>query len=412
MRGTGGGGMAITGTTTRAVNGLAVRWAETRESRTAGGAASPADEGTVFSPVGVWPLLALLADGAHGAARAELAEAVGLPAEECATAARELLRGLATVRGLESALGLWTAPTVEVREPWAAGLPADAHGRLSGDPAVDQLELDTWAAKRTNGLIERMPIEVREDTQLVLASALALQTTWLRPFQEVPWAPTTGPWADRVLRGLSRTSELLDRVGVAETPDGHVTELRALGDTAVDVHLLLGEEHMTAGQVLRAGVGLLADRRRVVSGFRLPYGEPGPGLRVHRSPSTRPLPPLLTAETVAFDLQAQHDLLGLHQLFGLTTARDTREGHFPGISAAPLAIGSAQQSTMAKFAAEGFRSAAVTALGAVGSAPPKPRWITTEVRAVFDRPFAFLAVHRHSRLVLTAGWVTDPQPYG
>jgi serine protease inhibitor len=42
---------------------------------------------------------------------------------------------------------------------------------------------------------------------------------------------------------------------------------------------------------------------------------------------------------------------------------------------------------------------------------PDLRWITTGVQAVFDRPFGFLAVHRHSRLVLMAGWVTDPEPY-
>jgi hypothetical protein len=37
--------------------------------------------------------------------------------------------------------------------------------------------------------------------------------------------------------------------------------------------------------------------------------------------------------------------------------------------------------------------------------------VTTVVRAVFDRPFGFLAVHRETRLVLAAGWVTDPEPY-
>ncbi|MCX5423370.1 hypothetical protein [Streptomyces sp. NBC_00078] len=35
----------------------------------------------------------------------------------------------------------------------------------------------------------------------------------------------------------------------------------------------------------------------------------------------------------------------------------------------------------------------------------------TVVRAEFDRPFAFLAVHRETRLVLAAGWVTDPKPH-
>ncbi|MGW2672757.1 hypothetical protein ACWC5F_32580 [Streptomyces sp. NPDC001272] len=37
--------------------------------------------------------------------------------------------------------------------------------------------------------------------------------------------------------------------------------------------------------------------------------------------------------------------------------------------------------------------------------------MTTNVHAAFNRPFGFLAAHRLSRLVLAAGWVTDPQPY-
>lgn len=58
--------MRVTNATIRAVNGLTARWA------------GQASGGTVFSAAGVWPLLAFLADGAGGAARAELAEAVGL----------------------------------------------------------------------------------------------------------------------------------------------------------------------------------------------------------------------------------------------------------------------------------------------------------------------------------------------
>ena len=58
MRGAGGGGMPITGATTHAVNGLTARWAGVSSG------------GTVFSAAGVWPLLAFLADGARGPARA------------------------------------------------------------------------------------------------------------------------------------------------------------------------------------------------------------------------------------------------------------------------------------------------------------------------------------------------------
>lgn len=386
--------------TVRAVNGLTARWA---------GAST---DGTVFSAAGVWPLLAFLADGARGPARAELAQALGVPADRAAAAARELLAGLADAAGLDSALGLWTRRTLKLREEWAAGLPADAHGVLTGDPAVDQAEVDAWSAKRTNGLIERLPVQVRETTELVLASALALRTTWLRPFEERPVRPSAGPWQGRILRGLHRRSVRLDRVGVADGPGGRVTEVKVLGDHGVDVHLLLGEEHMTPGQVLGTGAAVLDGVRPLVKGVLLPHGPAGPGLRVEERPCATPQQPTLEVTTAAFEVRAHHDLLDLHGLFGLTTARDARQGHFPGISPAPLSVGAARQSVLARFDARGFEAAAVTAVAAApGGAPPAPRYTSTVVTAAFDRPFGFLAVHRETRLALAAGWVSEPTPF-
>lgn len=398
--------MRVTNATIRAVNGLTARWAEAvRPSAATGGS-------TVFSAAGAWPLLAFLADGAGGTARAELADAVGLPADRAAGAARELLAAMGSMRGLDSALGLWTKRTLELREQWEAGLPAEAHGVLTGDAAADKRALDAWAVKRTGGLIEEMPVPVGEDTEMVLATALALRTKWLRPFHEWPWMPEAGPWYGRELQGLRRESTLLDRVGVAETPEGHVTELRVLSDNAIDVHLLLGEEGMTPGQVLAAGVDILAGGRPVVPGPRLPYGDVGPGLRVVRERSTTPEPPTLEVRTVAYEVRAMHDLLDHHEVFGLTTARVRQlPGHFPGVSGFPLCIEAARQSAMARFGATGFEAAAVTAFGAAGAGVPELRWVTTRIQATFDRPFGFLALHRRTRLVLAAGWVMDPEPF-
>ncbi|MEU9572428.1 hypothetical protein AB0D62_21680 [Streptomyces massasporeus] len=198
---------------------------------------------------------------------------------------------------------------------------------------------------------------------------------------------------------------------MADTPRGCVTELKVLGNNALDVHLLLGEQAMTPGQVLGAGIGILAGRYAVVRGPQLPYGNVGPGLRVERMRCTRPEPPSLEVTTAAYHMNASHDLLKIHRLFGLTAARDTSSGHFPGISDFPLAIGSAEQSTMAKFGALGFEAAAVTAFDAVAGGLPDLRYVTTRISAAFDRPLGFLAPHRHTRLVLTAGWVTDPLPF-
>ncbi|MER8098458.1 hypothetical protein [Streptomyces goshikiensis] len=53
-------------------------------------------------------------------------------------AARELLAAMDAMWGLETGLGLWTRRTLELRKEWEAGLPADAHGVLTGDPAADR----------------------------------------------------------------------------------------------------------------------------------------------------------------------------------------------------------------------------------------------------------------------------------
>ncbi|MEU3978631.1 serpin family protein [Streptomyces sp. NPDC026672] len=393
--------MQVAHRTVAAVNGLTARWAGT------------AAGSTVFSAAGVWPLLGFLADGADGRARAELAAALGLPADEAADAARELLDALESMPGMAAALGLWTEGTLELREPWLKGLPAQAHGVLTKDLDACRRALDGWAHHRTGGLVERLPVALTEGALLLLASAFALHTDWPRPFTEVMRRPDAGPWRGRALLGLHRRGVRPDRAGVTSTRDGRVTVLKVPGDNGLDVHLLLGDEHMTPGQVLGAGVGVLERGLAVTSGCRLPYGTAGPGLSVTREPTDTPQPLALDMTTVAFDVRADHDLLALHGLFGLTSARDARQGHFPGVTPAPLAIGAAGQSAVARFGALGFRAAAVTAvMAAPGGVPPQPRYETTVVRAVFDRPFGFLAVHRETRLALTAGWVAEPAAYG
>ncbi|GAA4891545.1 hypothetical protein GCM10023237_06890 [Streptomyces coeruleoprunus] len=385
------------------MNRLTARWASN--------CAGPA--GTVFSATSLWPTLAFLADAAGGSARAELEDAVGLPAAEAAAEARGFLEAMGAIRGTRAALGLWTKAGLPLHADWTARLPAGAAGTFSGDPAADREILDAWVEERTGGLIRSMPVAVDEDTALVLAAAQTVRTRWLRPFHETALSPDGGPWQGRYLLGLRRATSLLDRVGVAETPDGPLTVLKVLGDTGVDVHLLLGEPDMTPGQVLGHGLGVLSGGGTAipVPGDRLPLGEAGPGLRVSSRRSRTP-EPRLGVLTVPFRVEAGHDLLERPALFGLSAAMDASRGHFPGIGPEPLAVGSARQAALAVFDALGFESASVTAIGAVGAGmSPPPRYLVRHVEAVFDRPFGFLTVHRASRLVLTAGWVADPVPF-
>ncbi|MCM2425238.1 serpin family protein [Streptomyces sp. RKAG337] len=382
--------------TVRAVNALTARWA---------GVAVTPGNGTAFSAVGVWPLLAFLGGAADGPARAELEQALGVPADQAVEHGRALLEALGAADGIDTALGVWTKREVPLREEWVERLPLGVAGRLTGDAAVDRKELDAWAARNTHGLIEEMPVELDASTLMVLASALCVQTQWQQPFTPRTLEPKRGPWAERKVAGLSRSGSDLGLLGVAATPAGALTVLDVQGANGIDVRLLLGEETAGAGDVLRAGTEVLAGAYEVVPGGRLAEGLPGPGVAIQKITSFSSDPQLYTT-TAAFTVSDDHDLLQRAELFGLGAARDTGRGHFPGVSEVPLAVAAARQSITASFSAEGFVAAAVTAFSMVAGGAPQKK--AKFVAVTFDRPFGFLAVHRASGLVLTAGWVTDP----
>jgi len=381
----------------RAVNALTARWAQ---------AVDPSG-GTVFTAAGLWPLLALLAAGAAGPARAELEQAVGLSAEAAPAQARELLADLDSRPGTGSALGLWFRRSLELRPQWLAELPDHNHGTLTADPAADQARLDAWAARHTDGLIPAMPVGVDGGTLLLLATALAVRTDWVHPFTPHELAPQGGPWAGRRLTGLQRSTPLADQAALAESPAGRLTELRVEGGDGIDVHLLLGDDTMRPADVLRTGLDLLAGTRERIPVGALPLGSPGPGIAVTEVPSLTG-EPALAVTTVPFTVTREHDLLAHADLFGLATAADPEGDHFPGITAStPLAVQAARQSAVATFGALGFRAAAVTAVAMRrGAGVPNRR--AKQVRVRLDRPFGFLAVRRVSGLALAAGWVAEP----
>ncbi|MFD7901890.1 serpin family protein [Kitasatospora sp. NPDC059747] len=388
----------------RRVNELGARWA---------GHALAEGRQTLLMPAGVWPLLGLVAPAGSPAVRRDLENALGLPADAAADRARQLLVLLDELPGISAALGLWTAQGVRPRPEWLAGLPADVIGRLTGDGAQDRKALDAWASRRTDGLIDAMPVQVDDDTRFVLASALTVRTEWIRRF-DVGGRVDGDAWGRKV-EYLSRYTSLLDRAAVADTPAGPVTEVRVLGRNDIDVHLLLGEADAPAADVLAAGFGILAHRHPRVTADRLPTGAPGPGLTVawRRSYEREPV---LGVCVPQFTVEADHDLLERPDLFGLTTAclPSVTESRLPGLSQddEPLYVSSARQTATASFGPRGFRAAAVTALGvAAGGAAALPPYSVRHVQAEFGRPFGFLAVHRTTGLVLAAGWVTDPDAY-
>jgi len=333
----------------------------------------PGEDSTVVSGLGVRPLLAILAGLAAGPARDELVEAAGGP-----------YAGLLQTPELRMALGLWTRPEITLQPGVDRLLPPEVRGTLT-----DQAALDAWVTEQTGGLLERMPMQLSPAVLLVLASALALRTKWVLPFTEYPRN-------DR--RWLGRTDYELDTVRVHESPAGSLTVATVVGTGEFDVRLVAGEAGRGRSDVLAAA--LEASDEGVSGSELLDREASAPALQVIESMSATPS---VVLSLPYFEVDAEHDLLEHPEVFGLTSAMDSGQGHFPGLSSQPLAVDQAKQAVMARFSATGFEAAAVTAMPMAAGSAPTPGGKALLVS--LDQPFGFIAVHRPTEVPVVAGWV-------
>lgn len=389
---TGGG---LTQQAVQAANRLTARWAT----------AFDGDGPIAYSGVGVWPLLGLLSAGADSQGRAELGTAFGLGAGEVSDTVRGVVDLFDRNGGLSLAMGVWRRADLTIHEDWLALLPPATRGVLSGDAAQDQSALNAWVSQHTHDRIKRMPCELNPSIELLLASALTVDTQWLERLK-----PTSGhgvgAWADLTVPLLSREASP-DDTWLARTPGGPLTVSLLEGSDDIDVYLLIGEDGRDAESVL--GDGLVALETLTENGIPLTdwRENPAPGVTVTtiRNATGQPETQL---ECVAFALADEHDLLSNPEVFGFGHVSSSG-GHFPGISETPLRVDQARQDVVAEFSADGFKAAAVTSIAVARAAFARPLEHEAQRTTIaYTRPHAFAAVHRTSGLVLVAGWVAEP----
>ncbi|MEV3937488.1 serpin family protein [Glycomyces sp. NPDC049804] len=380
----------------KAANEFTRRWLASRDSVPA-----------VASGLGIWPLLAALATGAVEDTQDELLAAAGIDADQAAKIPAALLEAVRTSPAIRLAIGTWAGDRVTLDPEWVAKLPAEAVGSLTGDPAADKAALDAWASRNTDGLIERMPLDFQQAIDIVLASALSVRTTWATPFQDASRAFDHGPWS-KLGRCCALTATLNDDVlRVAE--DASV--LTIPGDGGIDVLLGLGREGLAPQAVMNTLIDAATDPAWGRSSTELSVGERAVGVEVTEYQGMRPQTgPEVSVQTVRFSLDSDLDLLEDAEALGLVLASDEDRARFDRLAVQPVYVSQAKQTAMSVFSATGFEAAAVTAIAMTRAgffAKPKHRHVRASVR--FDRPFAYLARHRPSGLILIAGWVDQPE---
>ncbi len=361
----------------------------------------------VASGLAVWPLLGELALGASGTTRTELVEA--LRKEPVSADVAVLIDLMSESERVSVALATWLGSNLALDPEWIEALPNGTVRSLTGDSTVDQNRMDEWVRNSTDGKITSMPVEARQDTVLMLASAVSLATEWEQPLQPNRRAISQGPWAnDRPYQGLDVLTD-------ADTLrfDDDLAQWTAAGTGDVDVALVIGRPELPPSFVLSEAVRRVDDSGWGRSGSSVSVGDVGPGFEVVEREKDHPATgQKLEVETVAFDLTERLDLLEDAAVLGLTTASNAQRADFSRLCADALFVGQARQESQATFGATGFEATSVTAVGmvlssAVGSATH--RYLHQRVLLKFDRPFGYVVTHRPSGLVLLAGWVDEPR---
>jgi hypothetical protein len=247
------------------------------------------------APVAVWALLVMLSVGATGDARRELQAATGAAGDVGVTAGLGMLEYLTDgVGGVHVAAAVWAHPDVIYTPWWQGAVTKDLRLVLSGDPALDQRAIDEWARSRTEGLIEGLSFDLSDDTRMLLASALAIDVRWNARFDNwLPMRLTEGPWAKREVASLNRESRDLDEVSIIDAPAGPLTVVSVTSERDVVVHVVLGPDSVTAGEVLSGCIrGLTGDLKkhpaRRSSRARMRLGSVGASTAsIQRRPSTK-----------------------------------------------------------------------------------------------------------------------------
>lgn len=136
--------------------------------------AQPGGGSFVCSPAGLWLALTAVASGARGGTAAELRALLGVAGSEAAAVVTDAARDWGRTEALRVATRVWNS--APVHPEYERSLPDVAFG------PVDAAEADAWVRERTDGLIDKLPLEIDGDMALVLVNVLALKALWERAF--------------------------------------------------------------------------------------------------------------------------------------------------------------------------------------------------------------------------------------
>ncbi|ANS79418.1 hypothetical protein SGUI_2022 [Serinicoccus hydrothermalis] len=328
----------------------------------------------VCSGLGAWLLLALAAGGgrATDADLAELEQALGLPADEAVEALTRLLDD--PHPAVSAAVARWADEQSLTGDLAEWSVPE----RVEDGPLPDQEGADRWASERTDGLIERFPVEITELTRLVLASALATRISWLSPLTELEDG------------GLGTEGGTARHTVIETQAAGPVAVITPRSTSGLAVLSVIADPQVPREQVLAAAHEIAARATGPLDGTEVTSDGHAWTLTEHREvrPSFREVVEEWTGWVPSWRLVSDHDLTGAP---GFAAACAALEAFV--LPAGRPADYEVRQSAVAAYTATGFEAAAVTGMAVrAAGMPPEQEVLVRRIHVRMDRPHAVVAV--------------------
>lgn len=353
--------------------------------------APDATRNACWSPLSVASALGLVARGARGTTKDELAELlVGDKDGDLAELGALLGRAgeLAPARNDEDepviavANTLWTDASIEILASfveelgrWSSGKVREAPFQQNPAQARDMINVDV--AKTTRELIPELlpPDAIQDDTVSALVNALYLKCAWRHRF-------TKGATKRRAFhapggRRQVPTMELSEKLAYAALDGWQVVALPAVGGVTATVLLPDGDLAEAEAALDPDSLAALLDAPEPTQvNLRLPKVNVS-----MKAELTRPL-----------------DQVGVRTVFG-------READLSGISASDLAVQAVLHESVLKLDEQGLEGAAATVVVMRLMSLPTG----SPVDLVVDRPFLLVVRHDATGVVYFLARVTDPQ---
>lgn len=351
-------------------------------------------ENACWSPFSVASALGLVASGAAGDTRAELARLLLGDADADVAALRELLGAAAELdRPLDRAEKpvlavantLWADLAIEIRDEFSSGLADWSGGAVrnapfSAEPGKARDMINADVAETTRDLIPELVPDgaITAETVAAVVNALYLKCAWVNRFtaDATRLRPFHGPHGTVEVP----TMELSEQLDYAAVDGWQVVRLPGVGGVEAVVLLPDGELHTVEPELDDALLTRLLDA-------------PRPAQVVLHLPSVN-----VSSQAELTDALVE---LGVRTMF-------TNDADFSGISPSALAVQSVIHEAVLKLDEEGLEGAAATAVMMRLLSMP----LGDPVQVDVDRPFLLLVRHRDTGALYFVARVVRPELAG